>query len=83
MKKVYLSFVLFLLFTQTSLYALVPEPDVTIYGTVYNHYKGADTILHNGNMQCHSVRKKNDQTKSEPSTGHFYANLSGHFIAEK
>jgi len=25
----------------------------------------------------------NDQTKSEPSTGLFYANLSGHFIAEK
>ncbi|ETR73295.1 MAG: hypothetical protein OMM_07040 [Candidatus Magnetoglobus multicellularis str. Araruama] len=52
---------MFLLFTQTSLSALVPEPDVTIYGTVYNHYKGADTILHNGNMTWTIKARDNNQ----------------------
>jgi hypothetical protein len=61
MKPIILSTILFLLLPLTTLYALVPEPDVTIFGTIYNHYKGADTILHNGTMTW--IIKANDNNQ--------------------
>jgi len=36
--------------TLSSAYGLVPEPDVIIYGKVINRYKGADTILNEGQL---------------------------------
>ena len=40
-------------------------------------------IIDEFNYDPFYAKPNNDQTKSEPSTGLFYANLSGHFIAEK
>lgn len=68
MKKIYVTAVFFLLLPLTTLNALVPEPDVTIYGTVYNHYKGADTILHNGNMTWIIKPRDNNQETYQYTT---------------
>jgi len=56
-----LSILIIWLMTINLSYAMVPEPDVIIYGKVINRYKGADTILNDGKLTWKIKAREGEQ----------------------
>jgi hypothetical protein len=61
MKKLSIISIAICILITNSVYALVPEPDVIIYGKVVNRYKGADTIMNEGKLTWTIKARDGDQ----------------------